>query len=327
MMNAHMPSLRAGSEYSEQSGLFLCVTQECLRRCRFGTLSLWLALLPLTAGSLAAQTSTQAAGAQQQTAPAAADLDAPLPDAGKLPPPPGGKPTVLGGEVRSLDKVRDQFTLKIFGGGASMKVLYDARTQLFRDGQRAPLDSLRNGERASVETTLDRTTIFALSIHTLTSAPQGQCSGQVISLQAAPALLTVRCDLTNQPIAVSLPSGLAVTRLAQDQQTGPATTSDLVAGTLVTVQFTPAVHGQPLATSLVINASPGAQFVFRGELSSFDLASGHMVVVDDRTGTRYQLTFPEALSSHFGDLHQGARVHVTATFDGTGYVASAIQAE
>src|ERR1700746_2003362 len=59
-----------------------------------------------------------------------------------LPPPPAGKSTEIGGTLLKVDLVRDQLTLHVFGGG-TMKIFFDARTQVFRDGQRGSLRRLK----------------------------------------------------------------------------------------------------------------------------------------------------------------------------------------
>jgi hypothetical protein len=242
----------------------------------------------------------------------------------KLPPMPPGKPTVIGGEIRNLDPVRDRFTLKVFGG-QSMNVLYDARTQLYRDGVQAPLRSLRPDERASVETTLDGTDVFALRIHMLSQTPEGECQGQVMSYDPGPGTLTVRCDLTGDPIAFRVPEGTSILRMNQDaSSSSQVRASELMKGSLVSVQFKPGVHGQGVATNIAITATPGSVFVFSGDLSLFDLHSGRMVVASG-DGASYSISFDPARIPESRDLHQGSRVTVTATFDGTGYVATAIQ--
>src|ERR1700739_4749954 len=58
-----------------------------------------------------------------------------------LPPAPTGKSTIIGGEIRNVDPVLDQFTLKAYGQ-KSIKVFFDERTQIYRDGNRIPLREL-----------------------------------------------------------------------------------------------------------------------------------------------------------------------------------------
>ena len=86
---------------------------------------------------------------------------------------PKGKSTVIGGTISSVDPVTDAMVLKVFGG-KRMKILFDERTQVYRDGTKTSLHDLHANDRASVETMLDGTTIFARSIHMLSKAPEGQ---------------------------------------------------------------------------------------------------------------------------------------------------------
>lgn len=250
--------------------------------------------------------------------------DGPAP---KLPAPPSGRATVIGGQIHNLDTVRDQFTLKVFGGGQSMKILYDPRTQLYRDGVHAPLSSLRADERASVETTLDGTNVYALSIHTLSRTPEGECAGQVESYNSSLGALVVRCDLSSDPITLNVGLTTAITRVGQNQVATAASASDLTHGSLITAKFESGVNGTGVATSIAITAAPGAMFVFTGELAFFDLHSGRLVVVDPSKGSRYNISFDPALLPESQQLRSGARVSVTASFDGTHYVARAIRPE
>ncbi|MGA2848728.1 MAG: hypothetical protein ABSE46_07020 [Terracidiphilus sp.] len=55
-----------------------------------------------------------------------------------LPPVPGGKSTIMRGEMKKVDPVRDQITMKIFGQ-RPMKILFDERTQVYLDGKRTSL--------------------------------------------------------------------------------------------------------------------------------------------------------------------------------------------
>src|SRR5438874_2038300 len=83
-----------------------------------------------------------------------------------LPALPQGKSTVLGGQITNVDPVLDQFTLRIFGQ-RPLKILFDERTQVYRNGTKIPLKDLRREEHASVETILEGTNVFAMSIHML----------------------------------------------------------------------------------------------------------------------------------------------------------------
>ena len=82
-----------------------------------------------------------------------------------LPPLPSAKDsTIFGGAIRHIDPVRDQFLLDIYGE-RPMKVLFDERTQVYRNGVKIPVHDLEAADHASVQTALDGTRIFALSVH------------------------------------------------------------------------------------------------------------------------------------------------------------------
>ena len=65
-----------------------------------------------------------------QTALQSANAPAVLP---ALPPAPRGKSTIIGGEIRRVDPVRDELTLRVFGQHP-VKILFDDRTQVYLDG-------------------------------------------------------------------------------------------------------------------------------------------------------------------------------------------------
>src|ERR1700679_1762124 len=67
-----------------------------------------------------------------------------------LPPLPKGKTTILGGEIRNFDPVRDQFSLRIYGE-RPMRIWFDERTQVYRDGEKIPVRDLGPEDHASVE--------------------------------------------------------------------------------------------------------------------------------------------------------------------------------
>ena len=243
-----------------------------------------------------------------------------------LPPMPPGKSTVIGGAIRKVDPVRDQVTLKVYGG-RSMKILFDERTQVYRDGLRIPLRDLRPDNHASVETVLDGTNIFALSIHILSRSPEGECQGQVLSYNPGTGELTVSAALSRDPIQLRVPAGTPFVRLGQaassSATSGP---SDLVKGALISVKFVAdnEGRGRGVASQIAILATPGSAFVFSGNVSFIDLHSNLLVLVDPRDDKSYTISFDPAVFPVSPNLHEGAHVTVTANFDGVRYVASAI---
>src|ERR1700683_2720416 len=70
-----------------------------------------------------------------------------LPD---LLPQPKVNATLMGGALFKVDRVRDQLTLNLFGGGRT-RILFDSRTHVYRDGAVASLGDLQNGARVYVD--------------------------------------------------------------------------------------------------------------------------------------------------------------------------------
>jgi Domain of unknown function (DUF5666) len=235
-----------------------------------------------------------------------------------LPPMPTGKATEIGGAIRTVDQVRDQITLNVFGG-KDMKVLFDVRTQIYRNGQLASVQDLKPGERISIETVLDGTSVFARSIHMLTEWPGGECQGQVEYFNRGTGELTLRDSLAPAPLKLHVTSSTAI--VGMGQQT--ASNADLSAGALVSVKFQSDGTGQGTVREIRVLAAPGSNFLFNGTVSFLDMHSGLLVVVDPRDQKQYEISFDSRLPGS-SSLREGADVTVNAGFDGTRYSAKTI---
>ena len=239
-----------------------------------------------------------------------------------LPPEPAGKPTLIGGRIAKIDPVRDQFVLDV-PGARPIKLLFDVRTQVFRDGVKLAPGDLHTGNRASVETVLDGTNVFALSVHMLTRPPVGECQGQVVKFDARTRELTLSSALSQKPLKLLMLPDTPIVR--EDNAVSSALSpTDLMAGTLVAVKFEPDNQGRGVASQISVLATPGATLVIRGNISSLDLHAGRLVLEDATEDKSYQLSFDPAHIPLSRDLHLGESVRVTASFDGVRYVASAI---
>jgi hypothetical protein len=248
-------------------------------------------------------------------------------NANALPPYPKGRSTVMGGEITSLDPVRDQFTLKIFGGHP-IKILFDERTQVFQDGKRISLLDLRPVRHASVETTLDGTKVFALRVHTLSQLPEGESQGKVVAYDAQKGELTLDSQLSREPLELRVPSGVPIVAVGQIAHAAQSTgLAGLMPGSLVDVKFTSGTGGRGVATRIDVLATPGSSFVFRGNLSFLDAHAGQLALVDAEDDQTYRISFDPSLFPVAKELRQGSHVKVTATFDGSKYTASAISME
>ena len=235
-----------------------------------------------------------------------------------LPPPPGGRASLVGGTITDLDRVRDQVTVEAFRG-PKMTALFDARTLVFRDGKKASQQELKKGERVYLDTVLDGTTVFARSIRIHTGASAGEIRGQVVKYDPATGSLDVRDALTPNSVKLQLNGGTSVVRGAE-----PASARELRPGSLVHVQFQPAHEGRALVREISILAAPGTGFTFSGEVVHIDLHSGLIVLVDAQSKKSYEIHFDPARMRVGRDLQRGADVTVTADFDGMRYLAKSI---
>jgi len=252
---------------------------------------------------------------------AAADAFANLPPMPSLP---AGESTILGGAIRNVDPVLDRFTLDIFGE-QKMSIQFDERTKLFRDGASIPLSELGPADHASIQTALDGTHVFAESIHILSQAPKGECNGVVRSYDSQSGKLVLDSDLSPNPLKLYLPKNTSIVRVGQPEFTsGRSGAIDLRRGSLVSVTFAPDLDGRSVVQHVTVMAVPGSTFLFGGNVSFLDLASGSLVLADSRDGKSYRIYFESSRFPAAAKLHVGDTVTVTASYEGSRYVATAI---
>ena len=243
-----------------------------------------------------------------------------------LPAVPEGTTTVLGGAIRNLDPVRDQFSLDIYRQ-RPMKILFDERTQVFLDGVKIPLRDLRPEDHASVQTVLDGTNVFAVSIHILSQSPDGECQGHVLNYNPGTGALEVSSALSPDPVKLFVPADASVVREGEIEFTSQSSgRNDLVAGALISATFKPTPDGRDAASRITVLAVPGSSFLFAGTISHLDLPMGVMDVVDPRDGKSYEIHFASAPIPAGGNIHLGESVTVKAYYDGSRYQAAEITA-
>jgi cold shock CspA family protein len=239
---------------------------------------------------------------------------------------PKGKSTVIGGSIRDVDQVRDRFVLNVYGE-KPMRVLYDERTQVFRDGKRISLRDFGPTAHASIQTTLDGASIFAVSVHILSEQPSGDFQGRVKSFEPESGVLTLTTAASREPFRVKVTSQTAFKREGQSAFSSVASSAnDLVPGSLVSVEFSSNNKGQGAAQEVTVLAAPGATFIFSGTLSSLDTHSGALTLVDARTNQGYQIFFDPTHQSA-ESLRAGQHVRISADYDGKRYVATEISVE
>jgi hypothetical protein len=275
-------------------------------------------------GALAALLLAVGAKSEQSPTPQLAmDTERASVNAPPLPAAPQGKSTIIGGSIQKLDTVRDRFQLKAFGQ-RPMTVLFDERTKVYLDGKKIPLRDLRSDSVASIQTVLDGTNVFAIGIHMLSRAPEGEYQGQVLRYSADTGELTVSAVSSRDPVKLVVPMNTPITRVGQGDLPSHPGSSDLARGTLISLTFEPNKEGQGVVSRIEILATPGSAFVFSGSLSSVDMHTGQLILIDPRDERRYQIVFDPSKLPESQALHEGDNVRVAATFDGSRYVARSI---
>ena len=249
----------------------------------------------------------------------AIDMDSRTVDLPQVPPLPSARSTALGGEIQDIDPVLDRFTLHVYGLNP-MKIFFDESTQLFLDGKKIPLRELRPGQRASVQTTLDGAAIFALSIHLLSQSACGDYEGKVLAYNPTTGELTVSSSTVGTPLTLIVSSDTTFVRKGQDAfsstQSGP---SDLQRGSLVSITFDSDNRGHAVANQIAVLATPGARFIFGGNVTAIDVHSGLLALVDPRDDRSYQAHFNSASLLTAQGLRVGQRVRVAVDYDGDHY--------
>jgi hypothetical protein len=268
---------------------------------------------------------TQTGGSPKEQA-SPAPSAAPQPDSAtkpnpllpEIPPMPKGNPTVLGGTIDRLDRVRDQLIVRAFGSKQTFKIMFDERSQVFRDGKMISVRDLRPSEHVSVETVVDGTGIFAKSIHVRSTSSEAECRGQILSFDAGTGELILRDALSPRPIKLTVGKGVMVTG---GQAVPKASTTDLKEGTLISATFTPDASGHRIVHQLQVLAIPGGSFTFVGNVAYLDLGAGMLVVTDPRDNKSYDISFEPNRMPVSRQLREGTDVTVTAEFNGSHYVA------
>jgi hypothetical protein len=245
-------------------------------------------------------------------------------DIGSMPPLPKGTSTIIGGAIGKVDPVLDQFQLNVYGA-RPMKILFDQRTQLFRNGVKVPLRDLKPADHASVQTTLDGAKIFAISIHILSEFPAGQYRGRVLRFDRSSGELSLDAAPSPQPFRVHVPESTTVTRTGQSAfKSQSAGLGDLTPGSLVEVDFRAEGGKEGVAHQIVVLAVPGAAFIFSGNITALDMGGGFLTVMDPRDQRSYRIAFEPRLVPDGQELKVGQQVRIAASYDGGSYKASSI---
>jgi hypothetical protein len=272
-------------------------------------MSLGLAAGVASAQNQAANAGTAGAAAQPENSSYDPLLD--------LPPLPKGQTTLVGGTVHSIDQIRNRLTVQPFGG-PSMKIFFDERTHIYRDGVPSTQLVIHKGDRVYVDTMLDGTKVFARNIRVVTGMHAADARGQITRNDAGTGRITVQDELSARPVTFRVTPATVVS--------GGSSTSvaELQPGSLVTVKFVPDRNNRDVAQQISVIAAPGSVFTFYGRITYLNMATRTLAVANESDKKTYDIKFtPAAVDAQM--LGEGKQVLVKARFDGSGYTADNIQ--
>ena len=265
--------------------------------------------------SKTAGTATEQQAPQVQDAPAN-DPNDPL---FGVPPLPKGNVSLVGGTVSKIDRVRDRLTVNVFGKGGKVDVSWDERTHIYRDGTETTERGIQKGDRVYVDTMGDGHKVFARNIRIVTNLGPADARGQVVSFNPRTGLMSVRDDLSGQPVNFRVSDKTTI-----QGREGAGTVGDLVPGTLVAVRFAPGKKEyRGLAKQVSIIAKPGNTFLFAGKVTHLDMRSGVLSIANRTDNKMYDISFDTAMPVA-ENLQVGSDITVNAAFNGHGYRAQEI---
>lgn len=236
-----------------------------------------------------------------------------LPD---LPGVPSAKATLIGGTLERLDRVRDQITIRVFGGGR-MNVLFDPRTHVYEGKTAATIADLRQGERIYLDTILDGDKVFARNIRIKAVQAVGESQGVVVRFRSDE--LTLRDAISPNPVRIRL---MPSTQFTLGNRVVAAGT--VREGSVVAIKFSSQGGGHDVAQSVSILALPGTRYTFAGQIVHIDLRTGLLVLNSSTDGKTYEI-YLDPSSTPDDNLHVGSVVTVVTDFDGSKYMARSLQ--
>jgi hypothetical protein len=238
-----------------------------------------------------------------------------LPDLPKLP---DAKASLIGGTVGRLDRVRDQITVQIFGGG-KMKIFFDPRTHIYHDGAETSLADLHQGDHVYIETILDGSNVFARAIRLKTSTSAGESQGIITGYNDSKGELQLRDALSPQTIKIRI---TPQTRIVEGNRAASA--SRLAPGTLIAVKFGASKDGGEVASEVSVLAAPGDSFTFAGQVTAIDLRLGLMVLTSSTDHKTYEIYLDPSVLTIDESVRPSVDVTVLTRFEGNRYVARII---
>ena len=225
---------------------------------------------------------TQGAAEPAGKAAAGEGLDSadPLLDAPPLPA--NEKPTLIGGIATSVDRVRNRVTLQPFGSGKKVKLHFDERSHIYRDGRETTILAINKGDRVYADTILVGPDVFATKLRVQSASGPAEARGQIQSVDGD--MLEVRDQLSGQVVMVHLPDDAKIKRAK-----GNVSRDDLKAGALVAMTFIPNSREENAIREMEILASPGDTYQFYGKVTHLDLSRGFIAIDNQSDGRSYEV--------------------------------------
>jgi hypothetical protein len=141
----------------------------------------------------------------------------------------------------------------------------------------------------------------------------------VVKIRSNRSELILRDALAPNPVAVRLSPS---TRISEAGRSVPLMA--LVAGSLIKLSFSSAPGAGNTATEISILAEPGVRYTFSGQVLHIDLRTGLLVVNSSTDGKAYEVYLASGMNPD-ENLRPGAKLTVTAEFDGQRYVVRTIR--
>src|SRR6185312_11166407 len=232
-----------------------------------------------------------------------------------LPPLKHEKVTLIGGTVVRLDEVMNHMVFEPFGTNQKMQVHFDTRTHFYLDGKPITEREVKQGQRIYLDTQLNGDRVFAKTIWIRSSAESGVGRGQIIDFDSSHKVVTLRDELSNQPLKLQLAPNATIRK---GNQAGSE--SDLVQNALVSIEF----GAQRELRAVTVLATPGSTFAFAGRVTFVDL-SQKMIAIDNRSdGKKYDVWMDAIAPSVLRQIREGEEVSVSTVFDGSRYSARSV---
>jgi hypothetical protein len=236
-----------------------------------------------------------------------------------LPPLPKGQASLVGGTVARMDPIRDEFSVRPFGGG-NVTIRLDVRTLVLRGTSHDSLRELRPGLRVYVDTIVLEGQLFAKTVRIEADPGGGELTGSVVAYDSAKQLLTISDAMSSQALTLRFRRDTQIYSGGQ-----PASAARLAAGDLVQIAFRSASAGPSILQKVEILARPGSSFTFEGKIEVVDLRDRHLTLAKDKSDDTFEVALDSLAPEAALRLREGMNVLVRARFDGRRYQAESVE--